>query len=155
MKPFLPLVLATLVAFTGCSKDKEQCHALALAVTEADNAYADLSAAAARGKRAEFEKASKEFEAAVAKVGALEITGESLRAQSNTSTKKRYVSAAPKIVPAYSHLLEAVEKNPKLGEKHQGGVAFLLSTDDVPEDVKEADETVKVTGKVTRSVKCD
>lgn len=149
------LVLALLVGLAACSKDKEQCHALALAVLEADNAYTELSATAARGNRAGFEKASKEFDAAVAKIGAVEITGKSLAAEGNASTKANYLKAAPKIVPAYRHLLEAVEKNPKLGQKHAGGVAFLLSTDDVPQDVQDADSQVKVAGGVTRSTKCE
>lgn len=148
-------VAASLLPLVGCSKEKEQCHALVLAVTEADNAYTDLSAAAARGKRPEFERASKEFEAAVGKIGAVAVNAGSMRGEELSSTKGRYLQAAPKIVPAYRHLLEAVEKDPKLGEKFSGGVPPLSAAGDVSTDVTEADNEVTVLGRVTRQMKCE
>ncbi|HNN95045.1 MAG TPA: hypothetical protein PKI03_22365 [Pseudomonadota bacterium] len=152
---YLTFAFGCLVALSACSKTKEQCHALTLAVTEADNAYVELSAAAGRGQRAPFDKASKDFESALTKVSALEFSGSGPRESGYARTKQRYLEAAPKIVPAYQHLLEAVEKNPGLGQKHQGGVAFLRSTDDVPKDVEQADSTIKVVGSNTRKLDCN
>jgi hypothetical protein len=146
---------ALVLVLSGCSHDKEQCHTLSLAILEADGAYQGLSSAAAHGNRAKFESSSKEFEAALQKVRDVEVTGDSLKASTNKATKRRYLEHGPKIVAAYRHLLEAVEKNPKLGEKHSGGVALLTSTDDVPEETQEADREVRIAGSMARTRKCE
>lgn len=151
----LPLLLALCLLVSGCSRDKEKCHALVLAAIETDNAYREVKFEAATGNRAKFEQASEEFDAAVVKLKAVDVSGDGLRATARRAEWKTYVDNTPKIVPAYRRLLEAVEKNPNLGKKHAEGVAFLGSLDDLPKDFEDADLHVNTSGRVLRDLTCD
>lgn len=153
LSSFVVLLGMTAASLTGCSKDKEQCQQVALAVIDADNAYHDLKNAAGHGDRAAFEKARKALEAATAKLSAIEVTGSSLEAESTQATKKNYAAGVAKVVPAYEKLLEAVEKTPDLGKKYSGGVAPLSA---VPEgkSVADDDSELSAEGSSIRSRKC-
>jgi hypothetical protein len=150
-----PLLVAVNLMAVSCSQGEEQCRALVLAMTEADGGYVELSRAAARGNRPKFEQATRDFDAALAKLSAVELSGSGLRAEERAFQRKRYLDNAPKVVPAYRRLLEAVEKNPDLGKKHMDGVAYLGSLDDLPKEVEDADRELEVAGRLTRDTKCE
>ena len=106
-------------------------------------------------QRPKFELATTEFDTALAKLSALELSGSGHRAEERAFQRKRYLENAPKVLPAYRRLLEAVEKDPDLGKKHMDGVAYLGSLEELPKDVQEADLELEVAGRLTRDAKCE
>lgn len=112
-----------MLATVGCSKDKDDCRAVASAIFTAHGAFQDLKSAAQHGDRPKFEKAKQDLDHATAALASLQLhDGSSLQAKVNRAHRDHYVQSIAGAEKGYGELLAAVEKDPKLGEKYSGGV---------------------------------
>lgn len=116
-----PLAFSLLIVLAGCSKDKEQCQAVALAAGDLDNSFAELRSAAEVGNQASFAVARGQLTAALGKLAALEVSGSSLMAGGLRASKEEIAEKLPPAIDGYAKLLAAVKQNPNLGQAYSGG----------------------------------
>lgn len=135
---------AVLLLSSACSKDKEQCHAIQLATIETYNTYQDLATAAGAGNRADFEKYRSEVSAALGRLEALPVDGDSRKANHARSTKRDLSTHVPTAVAGYEKLLAMVEQDPKLS----GAGGKRPSLHQVGQEAVESESKLQVTAKV-------
>jgi len=116
-----PLAFSLLLVLAGCSKDKEQCQAIALAAGDLDNSFAELRSAAEVGNQASFDAARGQLTAGLGKLAGVEVSGSSLMAEGLRGAKKEISEQLPPAIDGYAKLLAAVKQNPNLGQAYSGG----------------------------------
>lgn len=121
------LIVSIVLGALGCSNVKEQCQAVALASAEADNAFQTMLKTAERGKRGEFEKSRREFEAAIRKLSDVEVTGDSMLAVALRKEQEEVAAIATKVAPAFEKFLEAIEKDPEAQIDYPRDTANMMS----------------------------
>ncbi|MBS2027642.1 MAG: hypothetical protein JST54_07050 [Deltaproteobacteria bacterium] len=115
------LAFSLLLVLAGCSKDKEQCQAMALAAADLDNGLSELRSAAEVGNQAGFDAAKGQLTAGMGKLATLEVSGSSPSAETLRGAKKELAEELPQAIDGYQKLLAAVEKKPNLGQAYSGG----------------------------------
>lgn len=147
-------VIALCSTLVACSKDKEQCHAVALVAIEVTQSGSELRSAAEVGNREGFDKARAQLEAALAKLQKTEVSGKSLKAEVTASTRTRLIELAPIAVQGYEKLLIAVATEPQLGGRYAGGRP-PLSAANVGKEVEQSISTFHAATGAAAKRSCD